>query len=90
VHGSWIALNTKSPGERSITMAIFIMSANLSGIVSGQIFQAHDAPRYQTAWSVTVALSCVGVVASALTNFQYWYLNKRNAKKGDVTFTYKL
>ena len=89
VHGSWMALNTKSAGERSVTMAIFIMAANCSGIASGQIFQAHDAPRYQTAWSVTVALSCFAVVCSVLTNLQYWYLNRRNAKSGDVTFVYK-
>lgn len=63
-------------------MAIFIMAANCSGIASGQIFQAHDAPRYRTAWTVTVALSCVGVLGSVLSNLQYWLLNRRIAKRG--------
>ncbi|KAM6525682.1 hypothetical protein FALCPG4_011220 [Fusarium falciforme] len=74
--------------ERSVTMAIFIMAANTSGIVSGQLFQAKDAPRYQTAWTATVALSCAGVAVCTWTNFQYWWLNRRNARKGDTTFVY--
>ncbi|KAM0335418.1 hypothetical protein ACHAQA_000463 [Verticillium albo-atrum] len=69
-------------GERSITLAIFIMAANTSGIVGGQIFQARDAPRYQTAWSVTVALACTGAAATVLANLQYWILNRRIARKG--------
>jgi hypothetical protein len=69
-------------------MAIFIMAANTSGIVSGQLFQAKDAPRYQTAWTATVALSCAGVAACTWTNFQYWWLNRSNARKGDTTFVY--
>lgn len=70
-------------------MAIYVMSANISGIASGQIFQEHDKPRYQTAWSVTVALSCLAVTFSALANFQYWYLNRRNAKNGGAKYVYK-
>ncbi|KAH6693765.1 alternative sulfate transporter [Plectosphaerella plurivora] len=72
-----------SSEERSVTMAIFIMAANISGIASGQLFQAHDAPRYRTAWTVTVALSCVGVLGSVMSNLQYWVLNRRIAKRGE-------
>ncbi|KAI8665924.1 MFS domain-containing protein [Fusarium keratoplasticum] len=88
VHASWVSLNAKSAGERSVTMAIFIMAANTSGIVSGQLFQAKDAPRYQTAWTATVALSCAGVAVCTWTNLQYWWLNRRNARKGYTTFVY--
>lgn len=85
-----MALNAKSAGERSITMAIFVMSANASGIISSQIFQAHDAPQYRTAWTVVLALSCTGLVSCALTNAQYWYLNRRNVKAGNSdAFMYK-
>ncbi|KAL6365580.1 hypothetical protein LRP88_01580 [Fusarium phalaenopsidis] len=88
VRASWVSLNAKSAGERSVTMTIFIMAANTSGIVSGQLFQAKDAPRYQTAWTATVALSCAGVAACIWTNFQYWWLNRSNARKGDTAFVY--
>lgn len=38
-NASWIALNAQSPGERSITMALLVMSANTSGIMGSQFFQ---------------------------------------------------
>ncbi|SPJ83876.1 related to nicotinamide mononucleotide permease [Fusarium torulosum] len=38
LNGSWMALNAGSAGERSITMAILIMSANTSGIIGSQLF----------------------------------------------------
>ncbi|KAM5341445.1 hypothetical protein ACJ41O_014476 [Fusarium nematophilum] len=85
VNGSWMALNAKSAGERSITMAIFIMAANMAGIASGQIFQAHDAPLYQAAWTTTLCLSCAGVAAAAWTNFQYWFLARRNSQRPEPT-----
>ncbi|KAM0330873.1 hypothetical protein ACHAQA_003829 [Verticillium albo-atrum] len=82
LNGSWMSLNAKSAGERSITLAILIMSANTSGIVGGQIFQQQDAPLYKTGWSVIIGLVSVAVVSSALSNIQYWVLNRRNAKQG--------
>ncbi|CAI6043051.1 unnamed protein product [Clonostachys chloroleuca] len=88
INGSWMALNAKSAGERSITMAILIMAANASGIVGGQIFQASDAPNYKVGWSVSVALSCIGFVSSVVANVQYWNLNRLNKKKGNTGFVY--
>ncbi|CAH0042809.1 unnamed protein product [Clonostachys rhizophaga] len=88
INGSWMALNAKSAGERSITMAILIMAANASGIVGGQIFQASDAPNYKVGWSVSVALSCIGFVSSVVANVQYWNLNRLNKKKGNIGLVY--
>ncbi|KAG9254867.1 alternative sulfate transporter [Emericellopsis atlantica] len=89
VNGSWMSLNARSAGERSVSMAIFVMSANCAGIVASQIFQAEDAPQYRTAWTVVLSLSSVGLVACCLTNLQYWLLNRRNRKTGVDTFVYK-
>lgn len=88
VHGSWMALNTKSSGERSITMAIFIMSANIAGLASGQVFQAKDKPLYRTAWTTVLALSAIGVAAAVWSNVQYWLLNRRLAKAGEEVKRY--
>ncbi|KAL2211264.1 alternative sulfate transporter [Sarocladium strictum] len=88
VNGSWMALNAKSDGERSVSMALFNVAAQCAGIAAGQIFQASDAPRYETAWTVVMSLACVGVTACALTNVQYWWLNRYNKKRGIQTFVY--
>lgn len=34
VHASWVSLNAKSAGERSVTTAIFIIAANTFGVIS--------------------------------------------------------
>lgn len=84
LNGSWLALNAHSAGERSITMAMFIMAANASGIVGNQLFQAKDKPRYHTGWTVIVCLISVGVVFCAFANVQYKILNRRGGKKGAI------
>lgn len=83
-----MALNARSAGERSVTMAVFAMGANASGIMGGQIFQAYDAPEYRTAWTVVLALSCLGLVSSFVANLQYWLLNKRLRRKGETDWFY--
>ncbi|RFU35018.1 hypothetical protein B7463_g1284, partial [Scytalidium lignicola] len=88
VNGSWLALNARSPGERSIRMAMFIMSANCSGIVGSQLFQAKDAPKYHTGWTVIVCLISTAIIFVSFNIIQYWISNKRiDAKnRGEIGF----
>lgn len=72
-------MNARSAGERSVTLAIFIMSANASGIVGSQLFQGSDAPYYPVGWTVIVALISVALVCMVVANVQYWLLNRRLA-----------
>jgi Kef-type K+ transport system membrane component KefB len=75
-----MALNARSAGERSITLAIFIMSANTSGIIGSQLFQRQDGPLYKTGWTVIVALASVGLFFCIFAFFQYWILNRVTRK----------
>ncbi|PSN69523.1 alternative sulfate transporter [Corynespora cassiicola Philippines] len=84
VHSSWIAMNTRSAGERSITLAIVIMSANTSGIIGSQLFQSQDGPLYPIGWSVVVAFLSLGLVCLSVANAQYWLLNRRLRRGGAV------
>ncbi|KAL2271333.1 hypothetical protein VTJ83DRAFT_704 [Remersonia thermophila] len=83
VNGSWLALNARSAGERSITMAIFVMSANIAGIIGGQIFQARDAPLYHTGWTVIIVLCSISLAMAITANLQYWLLNKIQKREGE-------
>jgi hypothetical protein len=58
-------------------MAMFIMSANCSGIVGSQLFQAKDSPLYRTGWTVTVCLVSAGVLFATFNVVQYWASNKQ-------------
>ncbi|KAF2086701.1 alternative sulfate transporter [Saccharata proteae CBS 121410] len=80
-NGSWMALNCRSAGERSITMALFIMAANCSGIIGSQLFQADDKPLYAKGWAAIVGLTSAGLFFSVVANVQYWWLNRRLRKK---------
>ncbi|VUC26854.1 unnamed protein product [Clonostachys rosea] len=88
VNGSWLSLNARTPGERSITMALHIMAANCSGIVGKALFREDDAPYYPRGFSIIVALSAVGVFLSALANLQYYFGNDRVLKRKGLRYTY--
>lgn len=83
VNGSWMALDARTAGERSITLAIFIMSANSAGIVGSQLFQASDAPVYRVGWTTIVALASVALFSSVFASAQYWVLNRRSRSGRD-------
>jgi len=78
-----MALNVRSAGERSVTMAIFIMGANTAGIIGSQLFQSSDAPDYRIGWTVIAVLASVGLAFSILALCQYLLLNRYNQAKGE-------
>jgi hypothetical protein len=83
-----MALNARNAAERSITMAIFVMSANVAGIIGSQIFQAPDAPLYQTGWTVIVGLVSGALLMSMIANAQYWLLNRVQKREGEAKYHY--
>lgn len=80
VNGSWLAINSRSPAERSITMAMFVMAANAGGIIGSQLFQSSDSPDYTTGWTAIVCLLSVSVAANLFTQAQYVFYNRKHAK----------
>ncbi|KAM0540964.1 hypothetical protein ACHAPJ_013426 [Fusarium lateritium] len=88
VNGSWLSLNAKSPGERSITLAIHIMAANCSGIVGKQLFRSEDAPHYPQGFTIIVGLTAAGVVLSLIANLQYYFSNGRKPTRTGLKYTY--
>ena len=82
VNGSWMSLNAESAGERSITMAILIMSANTAGIIGSQLFQESDAPLYPIGWTAIVLLVSISLSAMIVANIQYRVLNRQLRKEG--------
>jgi hypothetical protein len=83
-----VSLNAKTAGERSVTMAIFIMGANISGIIGSQLFQAEDAPLYRTGWTVSLVLLSIALLLAVLANLQYWLLNRFQKRQGEARYHY--
>ncbi|KAK8148908.1 hypothetical protein G3M48_008798 [Beauveria asiatica] len=84
LNGSWLAVNIRSPAERSITMALLIMTVNTAGLAGAQVFQAHDAPLYRTGFTVILSLASIGLIFAAVSNAQYLWLNKRLQSKETI------
>lgn len=84
VNGAWLAMNSRSPAERSVTMAVFVMAANCGGIIGGQLFQAGDSPRYTTGWTAIVCLLSVSIAANLFANVQYRVSNRRLQRAEDA------
>ncbi|KAL0257991.1 hypothetical protein SLS55_007160 [Diplodia seriata] len=81
LNSSWLAINARSPADRSIKMACIVMSANLAGIVGSQIFQPSDSPAYTVGRTVNVILISVALFFCLLQNGLYRVLNILNKKK---------
>ncbi|EGX87735.1 MFS transporter, putative [Cordyceps militaris CM01] len=83
LNGSWLAVNIRNPAQRSITMAVLIMTVNTAGLAGAQVFQAHDAPLYRTGFTVILTLASIGLVSAVASNAQYLWLNKKLDRKDD-------
>ena len=82
INGSWMALNARSTGERSITMAILIMSANSAGIMGSQFFQPYDAPRYEQGFTLMLTMVSIAFFAMWWANIQYFLINRKAKREG--------
>ncbi|KZL81031.1 alternative sulfate transporter [Colletotrichum incanum] len=58
---TWMSLTCNDSEERSLAMAMIIMSANIAAIYGAQLFQEDDKPRYRRAFD-----SNIGILAFAL------------------------
>ncbi|KFY79984.1 hypothetical protein V499_01090 [Pseudogymnoascus sp. VKM F-103] len=53
---TWISINLALDYKRSVSIPIFVSVANVSGVLSSNIYPATDAPRYIIRNSVSLAL----------------------------------
>ncbi|THW87353.1 high-affinity nicotinic acid transporter [Aureobasidium pullulans] len=75
---TWISTNLAPDYKRSMAMPFFVSLANISGVVSSQIYPSTDGPRYLMGNGVsagTETLALCGVVAV------WWTLRGRNLEK---------
>uniref|UniRef100_A0A0B7JVF2 Major facilitator superfamily (MFS) profile domain-containing protein n=1 Tax=Bionectria ochroleuca TaxID=29856 RepID=A0A0B7JVF2_BIOOC len=82
VHNTWVQLNCVDAGERSIAIAMWVMSA-ISGLMVGtQYFRANDTPFYQTGLRTMIIMVSVGMAFAIIQVLVYRIHNKRLAKRG--------
>ena len=81
VSNSWIQLNCKEPGERSISIAMWVMSA-ISGLMVGtQYFRQSDLPFYNTGLRTMILMVATGEIVAIVQEIIYITHNRRAEKK---------
>ncbi|KAH8649888.1 alternative sulfate transporter [Xylariales sp. PMI_506] len=80
VNGSWLSINATSSPDRSVRLALFVMAANASGIIGGQLLRSDDAPYYHRGFTIITVFISITVVLAGIAVLQYVYLNKKVAK----------
>lgn len=74
---SWSSDNLAGPAKRATGLGFMIMMGNLSGFGGSYIFINSEAPRYPTAYGLSLGLLSGAVVACFLLDYTYWTINKR-------------
>ncbi|KAF4869426.1 putative transporter [Colletotrichum siamense] len=93
-NNSWVQLNCREPGERSISIAMWVM-LSISGLMVGtQYYRGNDTPFYQTGLRTQIIMVSIGMGFAILQVIIYTLHNKRVAEgkykpaKGEVPRIY--
>ncbi|KAF9282215.1 hypothetical protein BGZ68_006123 [Mortierella alpina] len=82
VNAAWIAGNTAPVGKRTIALAMYIISVNITAIAGSNVFRAKHAPRFITGmWILFGSL----LITISLFLFQRFHLRHINAKRAKIT-----
>ncbi|KAL2060788.1 hypothetical protein VTL71DRAFT_8840 [Oculimacula yallundae] len=77
VHNTWLQLNCESPEERSVAIALFVMSS-ITGLMYGtQYFQANDRPLYHNGLETMIGVVSAGAALVLVQEFIYWKWNRK-------------
>ncbi|OLN87608.1 putative transporter C1002.16c-like protein 26 [Colletotrichum chlorophyti] len=74
---TWMSLACRDSEERSLAMAMIIMSANIAAIYGAQLFQADDKPRYRRAFDSNIGILAFALVLAAVRYGYEIYSRKR-------------
>lgn len=80
-NAAWLALNQKTPQQRAIAFAMFVMSANLGGFLGSQLLRASDAPKYYIGFRTCISLVAFSTLVVYLQHLQYRLSNRSNERK---------
>ncbi|RKU45737.1 hypothetical protein DL546_008071 [Coniochaeta pulveracea] len=77
VNNSWVQLNCREPGERSISIALWVM-LSISGLMVGtQYYKGNDTPFYPNGLRIQIIMVAVGMALAMLQYIIYKLHNTR-------------
>ncbi|KAL2201700.1 MFS general substrate transporter [Sarocladium strictum] len=76
---AWLSLTCRDPEERSLSMAMIIMSAKIAAIYGAQLFQEDDKPKYRRAFGLNSGLLGAALLLAGV-RYAYGRYQHRNRK----------
>ncbi|WDK13523.1 major facilitator superfamily transporter [Colletotrichum graminicola] len=76
-HNTWLQVNCRDPGERSIEIAMWVMSAISGLMVGSQYFRGNDLPFYDKGLLTMIIMVSVGMAAALFQESVYFVHNRR-------------
>ncbi|CAF4062369.1 unnamed protein product [Rotaria sp. Silwood2] len=77
---AWINNNFASLTRRAVALALIISIAALGGIISGQIYQAKDKPRYLTGNTVALSFIVLQTILIVILRLVFLYINRQRSR----------
>ncbi|CAF2313380.1 unnamed protein product [Rotaria sp. Silwood2] len=77
---AWINNNFASLTRRAVALALIISIAALGGIISGQIYQAKDKPRYLTGNTVALSFIVLQTILIVILRLVFLYINHQRSR----------
>ncbi|KAK5827951.1 major facilitator superfamily domain-containing protein [Linnemannia elongata] len=79
VNAAWIAGNTAPVGKRTIALAMYIISVNLTAIAGANVFRNNDAPRFISGMWVLFASLVITITLFIFQRYHLLYINRKRA-----------
>lgn len=76
MHNSWVQLNCEDPKKRSISIAIWVMSAIIGLMVGTQYCRVDDLPFYSKGLRIQIIMVAIGMVFAIVQVGMYVLYNK--------------
>lgn len=77
---AWTVNNLAGARKQAMGIAFMICMGNTGGIIGSFIYRENEKPKYPTGFGSSIAFPCVGLVASAVLEYTFWTINRRNAR----------
>jgi len=80
---TWYNNNTPDEGKRAVTTALIEAVANLSGLISSNIFLPQDAPNYIPALGISAAFGGFAIcLVTSMHLYMRWFNHKKDQLQG--------
>lgn len=73
----WTSSNARSPTQRSVFSALYVMFTNTANTFATQIFRENDKPRYLKGLAAVLSLQCAACLFVLLALFVFWLSNEK-------------